>query len=133
MKLVVAGLALFLCVGCSTTTTTDRTCRFDADCKTSARCYDSYCESGVCREREKRDQVLPDDHAGDCLRPACQSGRETLTLDITDTPDDLRDCRIPDCKSSARYRQAPDGTACTPGTTPFCSTGVCKGAADAFP
>ena len=57
----------------------------------------------------------------------------TLTPDDTDKPDDLRDCRIPDCKSLYNYRQAPDGTACTPGTTPFCATGVCKGAADAFP
>jgi len=132
MKSVVSALALLVCVGCSTTTP-ERSCRFDADCKTSAWCSEGYCESGVCRERQKPDQVLPDDKLGNCLRPACQSGHVTIVPDTADKPDDLRDCRIPDCSSLSNYRQAPDGTACTPGTTPFCATGVCKGAADAFP
>ncbi len=118
MKSVVTALTLSVCVGCSTTPT-ERSCRFDVDCKTYDRCLEGYCESGVCRIRDKPDQVLPDDHAGDCLRPACESGSVTLTPDNTDKPDDLRDCRIPDCKSLYNYRPR------TVRRPP--PTGVCKG------
>ena len=81
MKSVVTALTLFVCVGCSTTPT-ERSCRFDVDCKTYDRCSEGYCESAVCRIRDKPDQVLSDDHAGDCLRPAVSVKNVVRSVDV---------------------------------------------------
>lgn len=128
-KLAAAALLALASVtaGCSSTSEDPVACTLGGDCpKTSAdSCLAAFCEKNVCVYRAGADRKLPDPTPRDCTTPACVGGHVTMVTDPKDLPDDLRDCRVPDCSVPDGYRLAPEGTPCASGSLPVCITPLC--------
>lgn len=131
----VAGLTIVPCAAChfgfdEPLIDFGRDCATSADCADyeppfalfySRACNETFCNAGRCDTRP-RDGRTTDTVAGDCLRPVCRNGTQTMVADDTDTPT-ASECLEALCSGGwSTTRNASDGTRCSRGE---CRSGAC--------